>query len=250
MCAMLAGPPMKTPPGGAPRRRGIGDLPFFTLGACGRAPDAGDAAMAAVEASPSFQAMKAHYPEDYRRMEGSVREAALRGASDEAARAAEAALGAVMVRQRPKADAETSVALYEVTRAEGEALRRVNPAACAAFMDGRGSMAEVVKVASKDLLTRDVEVGARLLAQSAQKPAPPSQPMPFDELLKLSTEALNTLADADQDVALRVLREERDPRTADEARVMCDFNLALADAILSRPKPIAGAMIRRLWAMK
>ena len=52
--------------------------------------------------------------------------------------------------------------------------------------------------------------------------------------------ALETLSEADQEVALEVLRAGRDPASAAEDRIMCAFNLAVADRYLALPPAEGG----------
>jgi hypothetical protein len=155
-----------------------------------------------------------------------------------------------MARQRGKANAESARSLYEVNRMEGRALRTADAAACAAFLDGRDASMALGKVLTPEIVKRDREASAGVLIQTATAPAPPAAAMTVDQLAKLSMEAVSTLPDADQDIAIDVLKTERAPATADEHRVMCDFSLALADTILSRPPAEAGELVRRIWAMR
>lgn len=205
------------------------------------------AVMETLDKAPAFHALKTYYPDDYRRMEAEV----LRARSKQQVLAASgAALGAVIVRERVKADPETAYALYEVARDEGRALRTVDARACAAFLDGKGDGGRLGPLMTPAMIDKDQQATARLFAQTSATPATPAAAMPMETLLQLSVEALRTLPEPEQDPAILVLREMRDPRTADEAKATCDFDLALADAILSRPKPLGGALVRALWAMK
>lgn len=88
-----------------------------------------------------------------------------------------------------------------------------------------------------------------LLTQTATKPAPPAAAMSNDDLAALSQAALNTLNNADQDVVIRVLQEQRGSLSGLEDRVMCDFYLAQAEEILRAPPAVAGARVRALWAI-
>jgi hypothetical protein len=203
--------------------------------------------METLDKAPAFHALKTYYPNDYLRMEAEV----LRARSKQEVLAASgAALGAVIVRERAKADPETAYALYEIARDEGRALRTVDARACAAFLDGKGDGGRLGPLMTPAMIDKDQQATARLLAQTSATPAPPATPMPIETLLKLSIEALRNVPEPEQDPAILVLREMREPRTAEEAKATCDFNLALADTILSRPKPIGGALVRGLWAAK
>jgi hypothetical protein len=197
---------------------------------------------------PLAQVIKAHYPDDYRSLGARLR-AHANPRPEQLDSAMEETLGALMRRQRPKANAESSYALYAAARAEGGALRQVDPAGCTMFMDGKGAPPSLDRVLTPELKARDFAAASRLLTQTASKPAPPAKPMTMEELLPLGQEAISTLPEGDQDLVIKVLKEARDAASAEESRVMCDFNLALADVILSRPQPAAGALIRSLWAM-
>lgn len=209
-----------------------------------------DDVLAALAQSPAVRALKMHYPDDYSRLEARIRALGPKGSTGEIDRALGETLGPVMLRQRAKADADVSYDLYEVSRAEAEALGKSNPAACAAHMEGRGSPAELVRAVPREVLDRDRRLSTHLLVQTATTPAPPVPAMSIDELVKLSFEGMAKMSDADQDVAIAILREERDPATPDEARIMCDFYLGRAAVILARPKPVAGDLVRRMWAME
>lgn len=213
-------------------------------------PRPGDQALTALDESPTIQALKAHYPEDYAKLASQVREVAASATPQEAQGVVGGVLNDVLTRQRAKANAESARSLYAVTRMEGQALRAVDPAACAAFLDGKDASAALGKVLTPEIVARDREASAGLLVQTAKSPAPPPAAMPMDQLVKLSMEAVSTMPDAEQDVAIAVLKAARDPATPEEKRIMCDFNLALADAILSRPPPVAGEFVLGLWAMR
>lgn len=201
----------------------------------------------AVDTAPAVQSLKTYYPEEYRRLATEIRAAS--GAPDRVRAAVAAAVGGVVFRQRPKADAEASYALYEVARLEGGLLKPSDPEGCAAFMDGKGAPG-LGKVLTDEVRTKDEAATQRLLAQTATHPAAPATPMVMDDLVKLSSEALSTLPEAEQDLAISVLQSEKDPATPEENRAMCDFHLALADTILSRPPAVAGTIIRSLWAIR
>jgi hypothetical protein len=205
------------------------------------------AAMATLDKLPTVQALKTRYPDDYRELGGEVRRAT---SAPQTVAVAEAMTGAVILRQRAKADPESAYAMYEVTRNEGRVLRAVDPAACATFMDGRSDDGRLGKLMTPAMIDKDYQAAAHLLAQTATTPAAPAKPMAMDDLLELSIEAIKIIPEQEQDAAILVLREMRQPRTPEEAKATCDFDLALADTILSRPEPIAGQLVRSLWAMK
>jgi len=211
-------------------------------------PGPGEQAMAALDESPTIQALKAHYPDDYAKLAAKVRAVAATASPQEANALVGGVLNDVLMRQRAKADTSSARALYAVTRMEGQALRAVDPAACAAFLDGKDASATLDKVLTPEIVARDREATSRLLVQTATTPAPPAAGLPTDQLVKLSMEAVSTLPGADQDVAIAVLKAARSPANPEENRVMCDFNLALTGAILSRPAPVAGELVRGLWA--
>jgi len=212
-------------------------------------PDAIDRVMADLDGVPTIQAIREHYPDSYLELESRLR-AVPGSAPAEAYQAAVADIVAgLVVKQRAIADPEQSYALYAVTRAEGAALAKVDAAACAAFLDGRDSSGALAQVMTPALQAQDVEATSRLLRQTATKPAAPAAAMSIEDLAKLSWSAVSTLADKDQDLVITMLREERQPVSAAENRAMCDFNLALADQILSRPPAEGGALVRAIWAM-
>jgi hypothetical protein len=210
-------------------------------------PSASDPPIVAVDMIPTGQALKSHYPEDYAKLERAVARART---GDEVVQALDGTATAVLGRQRALANEQSSYAMYEVARDEGRALREVDAGDCAAFMDGHGSNEALAKALTPALMAKERGATAQLLTQAAVAPAPPAKAMALDELVKLSSEAVSTLPVAEQDVAIRVLREARDPRTPEEQRATCDFNLALADVILSRPRVAAGRLVRALWAMQ
>lgn len=212
-------------------------------------PSPGEKAMATLDESPTIQALKAHYPDDYAKLASDVRAVAGTASPQEANGIVGGVLNDVLMRQRAKADANSARVLYEVTRMEGQALRAVDPVACAAFLDGRDASA-LGKVLTPEIVARDREATSRLLVQTATAPAPPATAMSLDQLVKLSREAVSSLPEADRDVAIAVVKDARHPATPEESRVMCDFNLALMETILSRPAPAAGELVRGLWARR
>jgi len=58
------------------------------------------------------------------------------------------------------------------------------------------------------------------------------------------------MSDGDQDAVIRILQEGRGSETESEHRLMCDFYLAQADALLAGPPAAAGECIRAYWAME
>lgn len=210
-------------------------------------PDPIDLVMADLD--PTIQVIREHYPDSYRELEARLRAIPASGSADAYRAAVAGVVGDLIVKQRGKADAESSYALHAAMRAEGAALAKVDAPACAAFLDGRDASRALAQVMTPELEAQDTQATSRLLAQAATKPATPSAPMSIDDLTKLSWAALSTLADKDQDLVVAMLREERLPATAVEHRVMCDFNLALADHILARPVAEGGALVRAIWAM-
>lgn len=209
-------------------------------------PSAEDRMMEQIDELAPMRVMKAHYPQDYNRLEARVRGA--RSEAD-AGRAADEVLGAVLVRQRHQADGESAVALYEVTRAEGRALQKSDPEGCAALMEGRTAPG-LSRIQTAELRTQDRNASAKLLEQTALRPASPAKPMPVDDLARLSMQAIATFPEAKQNLLIGLLRSERTPRAGAESQAICDFNLALADVILARPRPEAGGLVRSIWAMR
>lgn len=211
-------------------------------------PSPSEQAMATLDESPTIQVLKAHYPEDYAKLASDVRAVAGTASPQEANGIVGGVLNDVLMRQRAKADANSARGLYEITRMEGQALRAVDPVACAAFLDGMDASAALGRVLTPEIAARDREAMSRLLVQTATAPAPRATAMPLDQLVELSREAVSTLSKADQDVAIALIEAARNPATPEESRVMCDFNLALMETILSRPAPAAGELVRGLWA--
>jgi hypothetical protein len=227
---------------------GFALLAVGVIRAAERAPAAN--IMAALDRRPDVALLKTYYPEDYARLgrqvaalSSSAKPADIKAVTDQV-------VGDVVERQRPKANAETSRQMYIVTHSEGLALRAFSPAACSAFMDGAGRAEDLAMVMTPALLAQDIAMTRLLLIQTATRPAPPVPAMSTDDLAALSQPALSRLNDADQDVVIRVLQEQRGSQSELEHRVMCDFYLAQADAILQAPPAIAGARVRALWAIR
>lgn len=210
-------------------------------------PDPGERALATLDESPAIQALKDHYPDDYAKLASNVRAVAGAASSQEANAIVGGVLSDVLMRQRAKADANSARGLYEVTQMEGQALRAVDSVACAAFLDGRDASA-LGKVLTPEIVSRDREATSRLLIQTATAPAAPATQMSMDQLVELSKEAVSSLPDADEAAAIALIRSGRHPTTPEESRVMCEFNLAFMDTILSRPPAVAGELVRGLWA--
>lgn len=212
-------------------------------------PSFGDRLMAGLDDLPSVQALKAHYPSDYETLRSRVSAFSGAGGPDEAGALTSGVFAGVLRRQLPKADAESVHALQYVVRDYATALQPIDAAGCVAMMDGKGSPPALANVRTTEIERRDMEATARVLVQTATKPAAAAKPMSFDELVRFSSAALATMTDKDQDVAIAVLRQERDPRTPEENRIMCAFNLALADQLLALGPAVGGEKIRAMQAM-
>lgn len=222
---------------------------LWLVAGCGPAPGGGaDDSVRQLSEIPSVAAMKAHYPEDYGRLEAKLRALPASAETAEVRAVVDGALGEVLARQRPKADDPSSVALFKVTAAEGRALRAIDVAGCASFMGSGGAPATLTKAMTPEMVAQDREASRQLLEQTALRPASPTAPLPMDRLVELSSEAAATLPEKDREVAAQVMKSGRDPVGEEQARAICDFNLALADTILARPD--AGALIRGIWAIK
>lgn len=206
--------------------------------------------MAELDRQQNVGLLKLYYPDDYARLTQRIE--ALPASADRAeveAVVAEA-VGAVIARQRPKADDESVLQMYAVGRAEGAALKALSPAACSAFLDGVGRREDLAKVMTPELHAQDLAAARQLLIQTVARPAPPATAMTPEAFATFSLPALAKLADADQDLVIRVLQEERSSQTEPEHRAMCDFYLAQADLVLADPPAIAGPRIRAIWAME
>lgn len=205
--------------------------------------------MAALDLRADVALLKTYYPEDYARLGRQVAALSSSGTPADIKAVTDQVVGDVVERQRPKANAETSRQMYIVTHLEGLALRVFSPAACSAFMDGAGRAEDLAIVMTPALLAQDVATTRLLLTQTATRPSPPAPAMSTDDLAALSQPALSKLNDAEQDVVIRVLQEQRGSRSELEHRVMCDFYLAQAESILQAPPAVAGARVRALWAI-
>jgi hypothetical protein len=228
-------------------RRGLAAL-GLALALCGCGPpDAG--VMAELDRVPAVQAIKRFYPDDYQRLDHDIRALGAGGSVTARQAALASVVQGVILRQRPKADADSAYGLYAVTRAEGAALRQIDPAGCASFLEGRGA-ASLGRALTPELVARDSEATTSLLAQTRARPADPAAPLREDDLVALMAQAASTLPAPERATIAAIFKAERDPATAEENRVLCDFDLALADLVLARPKPEAGALVRSIWALQ
>jgi hypothetical protein len=235
--------------------RWLPGLPVFAIGiALGVVhvlrPTFGDRLMAGIDQFPSVQALKAHYPDDYDALRAKARAFAVGGTPDDARALTAGVFATVLRRQLPKMDAESIYALQKVTRAYAGALRDVDARGCYDMMEGERAPPTLAKVRTTEMDREDMEATTRILVQTATRPAAPATPMTFDELLHMSSAALATMPERDQDVAITVLREERNPRTPEEHRIMCAFELALADEFLALGPAAGGEKMRAMQAMR
>lgn len=213
-------------------------------------PSLGERVMTGIDELPSVEALKTYYPEDYDTLRSKVIAYTGAGGPDGMRIITAGVFSEVLRRQSPKADAQSVYGLRLVTRGYAGALRDVDARGCFDMMEGKAAPPSLAKVSTSALEAQDMEATTRLLVQTATKPAAPAAPMSFDELLGLSSAALATLPDKDQDVAITVLREERDPRTPEEDRIMCAFNLAFADQLLALTPAVGGEKMRAMHAME
>jgi hypothetical protein len=211
-------------------------------------PSFGDRLMASLDELPSVQALKAYYPADYETLRSKAAAFPAGGAPEDARALTAGVFATVLQRQFPKADAASTYGLQQVTRAYAGALHGVDARGCYDMMEGKGAPPSLARVRTTEIERKDMESTTRFLVQTATKPARPATPMEFDELLRISSAALATMPDADQDVAIAVLREERDPRTPEEYRIMCAFNLALTDQLLAMTPTVGGEKLRAMQA--
>lgn len=200
--------------------------------------------MAALDRRSDVELLKTCYPEDYARLGRQVTALPSSAKPSDIRALTDQVVGDVVERQRPKANGETSRQMYILAHSEGRALRAFSTAACSAFLDGAGRAEDLAMMMTPELRAQEAATTRLLLTQTATKPAPPAAAMSNDDLA-----ALNTLNDADQDVVIRVLQEQRGSRSGLEDRVMCDFYLAQAEEILRAPPAVAGARVRALWAI-
>lgn len=204
-----------------------------------------DPLAAEMAASPTLQIIKTHFPADYAKLEADARAA---GSPLAARGAIEAAISALIQRERVRADAESSVAVFRTTRNFGGAIQKLDPMKCAQFWQlGDGSA--IREVMTPALMAEDVAASRRLLDQVGKRPAPTAQPMTEDALVDIIAKSLAPMPEADRDLAVAVLEAERVANTSAEARVVCQLYQNIADTLLDGPTDIAGERVRSYWAL-
>ena len=218
--------------------------------ACAAEPATMERLMPALEAEHSrVRALKAHYPEDYERLKNRISGALNRRDETGIGQAMETTFGEVVRRQIDRADGETTYAIGRLLRYEAAILRSSDPQGCLDVLDGRSSPETQRKVLTSEAKVQDDAAMAQFLAQTALRPARPVQPIALEELLPHAFKALQTLPEGDQDLAIAILREKREPADAGEAKAYCAFRLALMDVFLAMPSAVGGEAMRRMAAM-
>lgn len=218
----------------------------IVISGCSRRAELVAERMVALDAIAPVHALRTYYPDDYDRLFDRVRAAET---DADVIAATDKVLGDVILRQRPKADAQTSRELFVVAQAEGRALQATDPLGCASLLDGRGAQG-LAKVLTPAMVAQGRAASAKLLAQTATRPQPPAQAMTADRLLEVSMQAVSTLPEEQQETVLRLLRSEKDPATLEEGRAMCAFSLALTGVVLAPSPQAAGDQVRAFWAMQ
>jgi len=236
------------------RPKWLNGLPVFTVAlAVGLAranqPSPQQQLLTTLDDLPNVQAIRTHYPEDYATLRTNVMALPASATPDQAKAAVGSLMATVMKRETPKADADNSLALIALTRDEARAIRASDVAGCTAFLNGAAS-AKVMGLITTDLQARDQQVVSKLLAQAATRPAAPTNSLEPGELQPLIAKALSSMPAQDQDLAAAVVDGGRAPATPDEHRAVCDFNLAIFDAVLAMPPGMAGVTARGPLAAK
>lgn len=219
--------------------------------ACGAVEDPrfGEKLMAGIDDLPSVGVLKTHYPDDYERLRAEIRSLRQTGSLEDVERAVSGVFLEVSARQYAKADAESVYGMYRVIRNYAAALQEIDPKGCVGLLEGQPAPPSLARVVTREMQDADMAATARLLAQTAQRPAAPAEPMSMRDFALFAYPALATLPEADQEVALEVLRAGRDPASAAEDQIMCAYNLAVADRYLALPAAEGGELIRAYNAM-
>jgi hypothetical protein len=133
---------------------------------------------AVLDATPAYRALEEHEPQAYQRIRGEMLEATRRGESAVAASARmRAAIGALLPKYLQRADDDALIDYMRVTMDELEQISRHDIAAAYAFLvPDPAKPVNVMAHISADLMRRDSEALARLIATGAKRrePHPPN----------------------------------------------------------------------------
>lgn len=215
--------------------------------ACAPEPATLERLMPALEAEHSrVKALKAHYPADYERLKTRIADGLERRDEEGVSKAMEATFLEVVQRQIGVADGETIYAIQQLQRNQAARLRSSDPEGCVAELEGRSSPDKQRKILPPDVRRQDDAAMAQFLVQTATRPAVPVQPMPIEEFFSFAATAVRSLPEPDHNLVIAIMKEERDPRDATEARAYCAYQLALIDVFLAMPRKTGGDALRRV----
>ena len=182
-------------------------------------------------AGPTFQAVRARYPEVFAQMREAVR-----GVDKNDQMALQEKVRPMLVKliaaHRNEMDDDSAAAIGQLMLDETEALREAKPEACVAAMDGRPIGEDLRKLEAPELRARDAAVTAQLVEQVAARPASAPSRLSDDENQRLSDHALAKLTSGDRDAIAPLMLERREPVNTREAAAWCAFQRARIGAAM------------------
>lgn len=206
----------------------------------------GASAMAQLERTPTFAAIKQHHPEVFARIKASVEEAARSGAKDEAlGGAARQHVMKLVERQLPRASDESVATYLQVTMGIAATLQRKDPALCFAMFHPQGTegVMDMLKLVSPEQKKADLDALADVIRSAATAPQPVPKEAEVAQDLQLAVNAL--VARHGQDVAM--LQNPAAPGVS-KAKV-CAMTIDMGNSILAMPPQRSGKLWRHLASL-
>lgn len=206
---------------------------------------AGNSAMAQLESTPTFGAIKQHHPEVFARIKASVEAAARSGAKGEAlGGAARQHVMKLVEKQLPHASDESVAAYLKVTMGIAATLQQKDPALCFAMFHPQGTegLVDMLKIVSPEQKKADLDALADVIRTAATAP----QPVPTEaEVVQDLQQAASTLvARHGQDVAML---QNPTAQGVNKSKV-CAMTIEMGNGILAMPPQRSGKLWRHLAA--
>ncbi|HYE45923.1 MAG TPA: hypothetical protein VEA44_09140 [Caulobacter sp.] len=220
-----------------------------------------DAARQAAEGLPEVQALKAHYPVDYAKLQNDLEMIkGERGGALAVNQTVRSNTNAVLLRETPKANDANILVLMKLKRDKAQALSAKSPAYCYDFTRNARLTFDVDAAIGPDLVKRERDAATAILIQAATDPVKDAEgairnPDKLPGLIKkyyqdelryqIQDRVLATFPPADAKIISQLTG--RKVSVSDPARqtLLCRYNIALIDEQLKLPAEKA-AMVYRL----
>jgi len=192
-------------------------------------------------ASEAVAVLQRRYPSDYARLRAKAKAGPKTPTALRAA--AEPVIVGLLRGQRAEMSDAVADQLIDLRIDEARAVRAKDPQACLSFFLDDAKAIDVDPLVGPALTAREAQVSARALEQVIAHPATPPRPLTEDSRRLLVAGALLTLPRETSRMAQPFIAFHLLPGDADQARALCDYEIALYAEALRGPSGTARSLM-------